>query len=158
MEPKPERKQGLYWHVHHGILIEWCYNYDERVNFIRTDKPKNERATRLRLFKPVTGTLPKEVMKAGKAYDKTRGAYDKVLKACDKAWKACRKARKACPKVAEARSKARKAYDKAWEVCEKAGDALDKALLNNMPMIKKLHTKECPRCPWNGKTIFPNAQ
>lgn len=27
--------------------------------------------------------------------------------------------------------------------------------LLNLPAIEKLHTKECPNCPWNGKTIFP---
>lgn len=40
-------KQGFYWHVHHNSLIEWCWDYNERVNAINKDKPKNEIPIRL---------------------------------------------------------------------------------------------------------------
>jgi len=30
-------------------------------------------------------------------------------------------------------------------------------LHKNMPAIEALHKEECHDCPWNGKTIFPNA-
>ena len=46
-------KSGWYWCVHHNILLEWCYNYDERVEAIKTTKPENEVPTRLREFRRV---------------------------------------------------------------------------------------------------------
>ena len=106
-------KSGLFWHVHHDILVEYCYNYGERAEYIRTVKPKDEREIRLRLFQPIKGSLPQETIEAGRAYDKAGRAYDK----------------------------ARQAYKKA--------------LTENVPAIKALHEKECPNCPWDGKTIFP---
>jgi hypothetical protein len=51
-------KSGLSIHCHHNILVEHCYNYDERVEAIKRDKPQNEQEIRLRLFK----LLPKEAI------------------------------------------------------------------------------------------------
>ena len=119
-------QKGFFWHVHHDKLIEFCYGYEERASFIRTDKPTHEQKTRLRLFKPVKGSLPQEVIEAGQAYAKAGQAYDK-------AWQA---------------------YNKAWQAYDKAEQAYGEALKNNMPAITALHEKECPNCPWNGETIF----
>jgi len=47
--------------------------------------------------------------------------------------------------------KAGNAYDKlsaAWRT-------YDKALADHKDKIEALHAKECPNCPWNGETIFP---
>ena len=60
-----ERKVGLYWHVHHDRLVEWCHGYDERVDWIRDTKSEDGLELRLRLFQPVTGHLPPEVVEAG---------------------------------------------------------------------------------------------
>ena len=136
-------QRGFYWHVHHGKLIEFCYGYEERASFIRTDKPAHEQETRFHLFKPVKGSLPQEVIETGQAYDKAGQAYDIASQAYDKAW--------------QARDIASQARYKAWQVCEKAWRAWDKALNNNMPAIIALHEKECPNCPWNGETIFPKT-
>ena len=57
------------------------------------------------------------------------------------------KARAACLKAGAAYDKARAAYDKAWA-------AYDKARAAYLPEIEALHAKECPNCPWDGKTIF----
>ena len=61
--------KGFYWHVHHDKLIEWCYNYQERVEAIK-EKPKNEIETRLRLLKPVKNfkVLPKKWVEAYKKF------------------------------------------------------------------------------------------
>ena len=123
---------GFYWHVHHDTLMEWCYDYKERANFIRSDKHKNEQKLRLRLFQPVHGSLPREVIKAWRVYDK---ACEEVVRACDKARKL--------------------SYD--VRACDKARRACDEALINNMPAIEALHKKECHNCPWDGHTIFPKA-
>ena len=57
MPPTKRKASGLYWHVHHDRLFEWCYDYAERAEFIRTDKPEHERALRLRLMQPVKAKL-----------------------------------------------------------------------------------------------------
>jgi len=95
-------KQGLYWHVHHDILLEWCWGWDERVEVIKTTKPESEISIRLKLFQPVKGKLPKEVTSARDAcdsardaYDSARNAYDKTLKKHTKAIEALHK--KECP-------------------------------------------------------------
>ena len=121
-------KKGLFWHLHHQVLVEWCFDYDERAEYIRTEKPENERELRLRLFQPVKGELPQEVVKAEQAYDKAWQAYDKT-------WQAY--------------------YKKTWQALDKARRALNEALRKNMPAIEALHKVECPNCPWNGQTIFP---
>ena len=127
---------GFFWHVHHDVLLEWCHNYDERAAFIRKEKSKEEHETRLRLFKPLKGKLPQEVVKAGQEYIKARQRYNKAGQENDKA---------------------RQEYDKAAQEYNKAWQEYDKALNNNKELIEALHKAECPNCPWNGRTIFPVA-
>ncbi|MFH1451013.1 MAG: hypothetical protein ABIF89_00160 [bacterium] len=126
------KNQGFYWHVHHRILIEWCYDYVERTKYIRTEKAKDQRETRLRLFQPVKGDLPQEVIKARQALNEARRVYNKQVQSL---------------------YEARQAYYEK----ERASQAYYKALKKNMPAIEALHKKECPNCPWDGHTIFPNA-
>ena len=159
-------KTKFYWHMHHDVLVEPLIEpIENRIRFIKENKPKCEIALRLKLLKPVKGKLPVEVVKALEAYDKAREAYVKAWEAYDKAreafvkaveayvkaLEACGKAREACGKAGEAYNKAREAYDKAWE-------AYDKALIKNKKAIEKLHAKECPDCPWNGKSIFSKEE
>ena len=49
---------GLGMHVHHDVLIEYCYSLSERAEYINSDKPKRERETRLRLLR----LLPTEAL------------------------------------------------------------------------------------------------
>ena len=80
------KQKGMFWHCHHNTLLEYCYDYAGRVQFIKENKPKDEIKTRLRLFKPVKGKLPIAVVRAGAAYGKTWIAYDNKTKAaCYKA-------------------------------------------------------------------------
>lgn len=51
--------------------------------------------------------------------------------------------------------KAGAALDKARAAYDKAGAALDKAIVRAMPALLKLHAEQCPDCPWDGNTIFP---
>src|SRR3989344_1560812 len=112
---------GFFWHVHHDVLLEWCHNYDERAAFIRKEKSKEEQETRLRLFKPVKGTLPQEVVKARQEYDK--------------AWQEHNKARQELNKAAQEYDKVARENDKAWQ-------EYDKALNNNKELIEALHKAE----------------
>lgn len=100
------RRPGLYWHQYHSTLLGYCCSYGERVDTIRRYKPKSERPTRLRLFQPVRGKLPKEITRA-------------LTQSSQGNW------RQLCLK-----------YTKELTV---------------------LHKKECPNCPWDGKTIFPEG-
>ena len=119
--------KGIFWHVHHeDELLEYCYDYDERVRFIKENKPKNEQELRLRLFQPVKGKLPVVVVRTWAAYQKAWVAYNRAVAA----------------------------YDKAGAAYEKVRATRDKAIKDNMPAIEKLHQEECPDCPWDGKTIF----
>src|SRR3990170_3124301 len=123
-----------FWHIHHEVLLEWSDDIQERIDFIQAEKPKHEVEIRLRLLKPVQGALPPKLVKAGDARDK---AYDANAKARD----AYDKARDAYVKAGDARDKAKAAYNKAYDEC--------------LPQIEALHALECPDCPWNGTTIFP---
>ena len=79
---------GLYWHTHHDILLEWCYDYEERAEYIRAEKPKKEQGTRLRLFQPVKGILPLAVTKAGQAIGRAGQVIIKVWQAYNEAGQA----------------------------------------------------------------------
>ena len=83
------KKQGFYWHVHHDVLVEYCYDYDERRRYIANQKPEAERELRLRLFQKVRGNLPKAYVEAWKAYDDSFTARAEAWKALDEACKAC---------------------------------------------------------------------
>ncbi|OGN03317.1 MAG: hypothetical protein A2655_00615 [Candidatus Yanofskybacteria bacterium RIFCSPHIGHO2_01_FULL_43_42] len=136
MTEKTAVQQGFFWHVHHTIFLEWCYDYEERAQYIRTNKPQNEQEIRLRLFKPVQGRLPEAVVKARQVYDEARPAFDKAYQAYNEAY--------------QVYGKANQAYIEAYQ-------AYDKALIDNTAKIEALHANECPNCPWNGHTIFPNS-
>lgn len=119
------------WHVHHKALVEPLTEpIETRREYIRTNKPAEEQELRLRLLKPVKGKLPDEIVQAGEAYGKAWAAY----------------------------TKGGEAHDKAWAAYTKAGEACDKALETHMPAILALHAIECPDCPWDGHTIFPELE
>src|SRR3990167_3482925 len=58
-------------------------------------------------------------------------------------------------KAWEAYGKAWEAYGKAGEAYGKAWEAYGKAVLDHKDEIEALHREECPNCPWDGETIFP---
>src|SRR3990170_2224375 len=53
--------------------------------------------------------------------------------------------------------KAKAAYAKARDAYDKAKAAYNKAYDECLPQIEALHALECPDCPWNGTTIFPET-
>ena len=150
-------RQGFFWHVHHEILIEWCHNYNERAEYIRTRKSSNEQETRLRLFQPVKGKLPEEVVEAGRACGEARQAHNKANRAYDEAYRVYNKTWLFRGKARRAYDKAYRVYDEAERVYYKAEQACNKALIKNKSKIEALHAEEYPNCPWDGHTIFPNA-
>ena len=115
--------KGLAFHVHHDILLEYCFDYEERVKFIKEYKRKSEQKLRLKLFQ----IIPKDKLP------------QKGLRACNKACEAYYKAR-------ETYNKAFKAYVKGWEAYEKANHKeiikLHKELCPDCPWDGKTIFKE----------------
>ena len=130
----------MFWHIHHDVLCEWTNDIQERIAYIRKEKPIDEIETRLKLMKPVKGELPDKFVKALKARKKVWEAYGK-------AWEDYDKAR-------EARDKAGEAINKAWEACKKAREAYDKAWEAFRPQLEALHKKECGCKEWNGTEMI----
>ena len=122
-----QTKTQFYWHIHHDRLIELLTEpIKDRIQYIRKNKPENEIELRLKLLKPVMDILPKDFIEAYKAWYE---AY--------KAW-----------------YEADKAWDEAYKTRDEANKTRDEAHNKNLPLLEELHKKECPGCPWNGKTIF----
>ncbi len=132
---------AFYWHVHHDVLAEWCYSYEERAAYIKAYKPAFEVSLRLRLLQPVKGQLPPAVIKAGAAYEEAQAVYEKVGAAYEEAQAAY--------------EEAKAAYEKAKAAYEEAKAAYEEAIYEHREEIEALHTSECPGCPWDGMTIFP---
>ena len=120
---------GFYWHVHHDELIEWCWDYGARARYIRDAKPKDEQDLRLGLFQPVRGDLPAAVVAASQAYREASQAYDE----------------------------ASQAYREASQAYREAGRAYHRVIAEHSAEIEALHAAECPGCPWDGETIFPDC-
>ena len=176
-------KSGLAMHVHHGDLFEFCHNLDERVRFIKENKPKVEKALRLRLFQLVPeDSIPgknspewKAYREAGEAFREAEGDYWEAEEAYWEAegdyWKAeeVREAREAFWKANGAYWEADEAFWKAegdyweadeafWKALREAGRAYKKAgrayFTKYQKELSELHAELCPDCPWDGKTIF----
>jgi len=82
---------GFAWHVHHNMLVEpLLVPLKERMAYIKECKPAQEQELRLRLLKPVKGTLPPELIEAGQAYNEARRAYDEAWQAYIEAGLACK--------------------------------------------------------------------
>jgi len=71
---------GLSIHCHHRALVEYCFNYRGRAEFIKRNKPPSEREIRLRLFKilpaEAIAELPTELIEAGKVWDEAYKVWD----------------------------------------------------------------------------------
>ena len=163
-----------FWHVHHDILLERLIEPEEvRRTYIRENKPEREVATRLRLMAPVLGKVVPPVYwqkadaKRREAYAKWREADAKWREAYAKRWEADAKRREADAKRREADAKRWEAVAKRREADAKWGEAVAKwqeakAKLGEAyaewAAIEELHRAECPNCPWNGETIFPEPE
>jgi hypothetical protein len=73
-----EKISGMFWHCHHDRLYEYVWDYQERVDYIKNEKPKNEIETRLRLFKKIKGKLPKELEDIYKKYEEVYAKWEEA--------------------------------------------------------------------------------
>ena len=142
---------GLFWHVHHDHLFDWCWDAEERIEYIKSEKPTKEVPVRLRLFKPVRAKLGNQ--RAFSVCDKAWNTYEKARAAAEKAeiaWEVIEKSQAAADKTWAA-------YRISWSASKEARAAWDAYIATIKPgEAKALHAKECPNCPWNGTTIFPS--
>ena len=122
------KTHGFAIHLHHDILVEYCYDYDDRVRVIKNKKLTNEQEIRLRLFKMLSKEALKDVpKKCQEPYQKCQEPYQKRHEEYQK-WKRY-----------EEYKKWREAYKK-WP--RKSKDAF--------------HKKWCGCSEWNGKEIVFN--
>ena len=120
---------GYYWHVHHEQLWEWCYDYDERVAYIRAEKPAGEVELRLRLMQPVRA-VPERMQRAYAEWERAAAERERAYAEREQA-------------VAE-RERAYAEWERAAAECA--------------PEMEALHALECPDCPWKNGTIFPEKK
>ena len=112
---KNKLNSGLSIHCHHNILVEYCYDYNGRVDSIKNTKPENEQETRLRLFKilpkEAEKDLPERYLKAYAEWQKADAEWQKAFAEWQKAFAELRKA------YAEWSQKSRDAFHKKWCGC-----------------------------------------
>jgi hypothetical protein len=165
---------NLVWMCHHEVLIEPLIEpFENRINYILINKPENERAVRLRNFRPVKNEaavkLALEAYKAAvkpalEAYNTAvkpaREAYyaavTPVQEAYDAAVKPDLEAYLAATKpdleaYLAATKPALEAYNTAVKPAEEVYWAAVKTV--RQPLIKLLN-QEYPDNTWNGKSIF----
>lgn len=130
------QQQGFFWHVYHYVLFDWCNSYDEHLAYILREKPPEEHELRLRLMQPVKN------IKVIKTYKEAIVPADKVYR--------------------DAVTTAQKAYHELGVLDETNGEALGlawevylEATRDALAPVLALHAQECPNCPWDGRTIFP---
>lgn len=145
------KQPKFYWHIHHNVLLEPLTELlKNRIDYIKQNKPKDEIELRLKLLKPVKGKLPDEVIRAGIAYTKAYNVYRKIDNKCQSTiWNDI---------MIAPNNKVWTTYCKVEITYTRALDAYVLALKAHKKQINKLHKQECPNCPWNGKTIFPNKK
>ena len=145
------------WTCHHAVLVEHLTEpYQNRIEYIMTEKPESERAVRLRNFRPVRIKLPARLIKAGVELDKARAEYVRAWAEYCKAWAEYDKAEaewyKAWPEYNKAWDeycKARAEYNKTRAEYGKA-----KAEYINKGKDTKDHDFDWPDNTWNGSNIF----
>lgn len=128
-------KPTAFWHKHHYKLLEFSTEPRQfRVERILRLKPADEISLRLKLYQPVKGELPLELLKIIASEDS--------IVASEQDFSRC--------SVERAMQ-----LDKIWTDTVKMVAVI---ILKFKPEIEALHKLECPNCPWDGKTIFPEGR
>src|SRR3990167_6045180 len=116
MKDKQTTKIGFAIHCHHDILVERCYNYDERVEYIKKNKLENELKIRLRLFKILPKKsekdIPERYLKAYAEWEKAYAEWKKANAEWNKAHAERKKADDEWPQ------ESKDAFHKRWCGCK----------------------------------------
>ena len=148
---------AMAWHCHHEQLAEPLTQPAEaRIAYILSDKPIEEQALRLHLFRPIHDAA---VEAAWVTYDAaTKAARATHNAAIDAAWVTRNAAIKAAQVTYNAALEAahQAAYNAALEAAQVTYNAaLEAAQAAYNAALEAAHQAECPDCPWDGRTIFP---
>ena len=138
-------KSGVAFHCHHDRLVEFVTNYDERVAYIKQEKPPAERPLRLRLFQMV----PPERLSAGLAEavnesTRLREESDRLRAEGNRLWEEGHRLWAESTRLWTESTR-------LWAESTRLGV---ENIAQHMPELLALHAELCPECPWNGQTIF----
>ena len=132
------------WHNHHRILCEPLTEpAPTRWAYIIAIKPVEEIAIRLRLFRPVRGALPAELVRAHAELDRAYDELDRARAELDRAYADW--------------DRANSAWGRASADWDRAHAEWNRVRAAAMPALSALHAIECAACPWDGQTIFPEV-
>lgn len=152
---------GYAFHTHHYALVEWCWDYKERTNYIEQWKPLGEQELRLRLFRLIPANhIPLALLEAGNVYQKAVVIYRREELAYQLARVAFyHKTGGSRSRVVAAYPRARVSYDEAKDTYNEAVDSFREAVdsfreAGNAFDWGALHNELCPDCPWDGESIF----
>ena len=128
------------------VLMEPVEN---RIAYIKVEKPEHERAVRLHAMRPVKGQLPEPVWAALSWFGKARDERDKARAELDKACAEYDKASAEWDKALAEWDKARAEYNKACAEWDKACAKWDKACAAHYSAIMALCAAECADVRWD---------
>ena len=145
------------WHIHHDLLLEPLSEpFENRVEYIKLNKSPDEIPMRLRLFKPVNGTIfiPSYIAEANEKLAEVNAEYkevdDKFLKAYSKLI-----TDRSYSEWVNRYTEWRILYMKWYNVYVKRYGVYEKWQASpEWSEIADLHEQECPNCPWDGKSIL----
>ena len=86
MTKQIKKLEGSSIHCHHDKLVEYCYNYKARVEYIKSDKPRQEQKIRLKLFKLLPPEALKDIPKKYQETDAKRREACAKWREADKEW------------------------------------------------------------------------
>ena len=121
------------------VLMEPVEN---RIAYIKVEKPEHERAVRLHAMRPVKGQLPEPVLAALSWFGKASAEWDRALAEWDKAsaeWE----------KASVEWDKASAEWDRALAEWEKASAEWDRACAAHYSEIMALCAAECADVRWD---------
>ena len=148
---------GLAVHLHHDVLVEYCTDYDERVQAIRDTKPLHEQAIRLRVFRLLSpeavSAAPEALRKIDEAYRQAGVAHQQASEAYQQAGVALRQAHVAHQQAGVALRQAGVALRQTDEAYWQAQDAWSAAERDAW------HRRWCGCAEWNGaRLVFPQPE
>lgn len=151
-EKSEDRSPGMYWLCHHGLIVEWVGDYQERVDYIKTEKKKSQWLRRLKWFRRVQGKLPANLVRAAKNNYECDNAF---WLAIDRTGEAL-KSHGILSQQYDAASEEKHRFIRAHVRARSRYYAL---LEKHYRSIMRLFRKECPGCPWNGeRLVFPGEK
>ena len=79
---KQQQTNGFSIHCHHNRLVEYCYDYQGRVGYIKREKPKSEQKIRLKVFKllppEAIKEIPTRLQEAGRQWERASWQWEEA--------------------------------------------------------------------------------